>query len=149
MSIINHILIMKREEEKINKEISRNHAIVDEVSELALALEFTREVIEENLLFDYFIREEESNYLMIMCDKTNVDYKELSKMIQIESVRYLKEDVSAEDLFEMKWGDVANSLIRLHKKLILLKIEERYYNLYSMVLVRAKETADKILKGVC
>lgn len=148
MNMINHILVAKMEEEKISKEVARNYSIIDEISDLVMNIEFTREVIEENLMFDYFIREEEANYLMFMCDKTQVDYKELTKMIKMESIKYLREYISVEEISKTTWSDVANNLIRIHKKLILSKIEKKYQSLYSMVLVRAKKTTEKIIRGI-
>jgi len=144
------MIVVKKEKEKVNKEITRNNSIVDEVIDLKLVIENTREIIIDNLMFDYLIREEEIKSLIKVCLKADVNYEEVIEMIQIESVRFLllKEGIDREEIDKMTWDDVANSLIRVHKRLILSKIKKEFLEVYFMVLERAKKTTDKILEGI-
>lgn len=148
MSMINHRLVAEKEREQINQEITRNDAITDEVIELSLGLENSREIIIDNLMFDYLIRTDEVKSLIKICIEAEVSFAELIKMMQIESIRYLKEDVTSEELFKMSWDDVPKSLIRINKRLILSKVKERYPKVYYKILERAKLTADKIIRGI-
>lgn len=148
MSIINHMIVEKREKEKINKEIIRNFSISDEVVDISITLEQGREVIIDNLMFDYFIRVDEIDYLFDLCLKKKVDFDGVINMVRIEAVRSLRSDFERETILEMSWDDVANNIIRINKRLILSKIKEEYPDVYYPILKRAKETADKIIRGI-
>ena len=148
MSVINHMIVVKKEKEKISNEITRNDSISDEVINLALEMERSREVIVDNLMFDYLIREEEATTLMTICDKAKVNYDEISTMVQLESVDLLRKEIGTEPIYEMTWSDVANSLIRINKRLILLIVKKEYPDVYFKILGRAKDTADKIIGGI-
>lgn len=148
MSIINHMIATKREKERIGKEITRNVSIVDEVSNLAINIECTKEIIIDNLTFDYFIRLEEIGSLLEICLELNVDYNEVLDMVRTESIRLLRKEMSKEEISEMSWDDVGNSLIRINKRLILSKVNKEYPDVYHILSERAKVTADKIIGGV-
>ena len=148
MSVINHMIVAKKEKEKINKEITRNYAISDEVVDIGITLECSREVIIDNLMFDYFIRIDELESLVKDCLKAKVDYDELIRIVRTDSILYLREELGREAINEMSWDDVANNLIRIHKRLILSKIKKEYPDVYFPILNRAKETADKIIRGI-
>lgn len=148
MSVINHMIVAKKEKEKINKEITRNYAISDEVVDIGITLERSREVIIDNLMFDYFIRIDELESLVKDCLKAKVDYDELIRIVRTDSILYLREELGREAINEMSWDDVANNLIRIHKRLILSKIKKEYPDVYFPILNRAKETADKIIRGI-
>lgn len=148
MSVINHFIVEKKEKEKINKEITRNYAISDEVVDIGITLERSREVIIDNLMFDYFIRIDELESLVKDCLKAKVDYDELIRIVRTDSILYLREELGREAINEMSWDDVTNNLIRIHKRLILSKIKKEYPDVYFPILNRAKETADKIIRGI-
>lgn len=148
MSVINHFIVEKKEKEKINKEITRNYAISDEVIDIGIALERSREVITDNLMFDYLIRVDEIENLVRVCLKAKADCDELIRIVRTDSIVYLREEVGREAISEMSWDDVANNLIRIHKRLILSKIKKEYPDVYFPILNRAKETADKIIRGI-
>lgn len=148
MSVINHMIVAKKEKEKINKEITRNYAISDEVVDIGITLERSREVIIDNLMFDYLIRVDEIENLVRVCLKAKADYDELIKTVRTDSILYLREEIGKEAISEMSWDDVANNLIRIHKRLILSKIKKEYPDVYFPILNRAKETADKIIRGI-
>lgn len=148
MDIINHMILEKREKEKINKEITRNTSISDEVIDLAITIAETREKIIDNLMFDYFIRVDEIDTLVKHCLKVDVDFCKVIDLVRIESIRLLKIDVGRDKINEMSWDDVTNNLIRINKRLILSKIKEEYPDVYYPILNRAKETADKIIRGI-
>lgn len=148
MSVINSFIVEKKEKEKINKEITRNYAISDEVVDIGITLERSREVITDNLMFDYLIRVDEIENLVRVCLKAKADYDELIRIVRTDSIAYLREEVGREAISEMSWDDVANNLIRIHKRLILLKLKKEYPDVYFSILNRAKETADKIIRGI-
>lgn len=148
MSMINHMIVEKREKEKINKEIIRNVSISDEVTDLAIETQNTREVIIDNLMFDYLIRVDELDSLDTLCSKVKVNFTEVLNVVRVESIRLLMDDFSTTEIFAMSWDDVANNLIRINKRLILSKIKEEYPDVYYPILERAKETADKIIRGI-
>ena len=148
MSVINRFIVEKKEKEKINKEITRNYAISDEVVDIGITLERSREVITDNLMFDYLIRVDEIENLVRVCLKAKADYDELIRIVRTDSIAYLREEVGREAISEMSWDDVANNLIRIHKRLILLKLKKEYPDVYFSILNRAKETADKIIRGI-
>lgn len=148
MSVINHFITQKKEKEKINKEITRNYAISNEVVDVGITLECSREIIIDNLMFDYLIRVDEIENLVRVCSKAKVDYVELIKIVRIDSIVYLEEEFSREATSKMSWDDVANNLIRIHKKLILSKIKKEYPDVYFPILNRAKETTDRIIRGI-
>ena len=52
MCIINYSLLQRKEREQINKEITRNESISDEVVSLGMEIELVKEVIIDNLMFD-------------------------------------------------------------------------------------------------
>lgn len=148
MSVINHFIVERKEKEKINKEITRNYAISDEVIDIGITLERSREVIIDNLMFDYLIRVDEIENLIKVCLKVKADYDELIRIVRTDSIIYLREEIDREAISEMSWDDVANNLIRFHKRLILLKLKKEYPDVYFPILNRAKETADKIIRGI-
>lgn len=148
MSVINHFIVERKEKEKINKEITRNYAISDEVIDIGITLERSREVIIDNLMFDYLIRVDEIENLIKVCLKVKADYDELIRIVRTDSIIYLREEIDREAISEMSWDDVANNLIRFHKILILSKIKKEYPDVYFPILNRAKETADKIIRGI-
>lgn len=148
MSVINNFIIKKKEKEKINKEITRNYAISDEVVDVGIALECSREIIIDNLMFDYLIRVDEVENLVRVCSKVKVDYVELIRIVTTDSIVYLEEEFSREETSKMSWDDVANNLIRIHKRLILSKIKKEYPDVYFFILNRAKETTDRIIRGI-
>lgn len=148
MSMLNYMFTEKKEKQKINTEIIRNYSIVDEVTDLALNIVNTREVIVDNLMFDYLILEEESRGLMTLCEKVKVDYNEVDLEIKTRAIKLLRKDVENEKIARMTWNDVSNNLIRINKRLILSKIKKEYPDVYFPILNRAKETADKIIRGI-
>lgn len=148
MSMINHMIIEKKEKQKINTEITRNYSIVDEITDLALSIANTREIIIDNLMFDYLILPEESRGLISLCEKVKVDYNELDLEVKTRTIKLLRKDVKNEKITRMTWNDVSNNLIRINKRLILSKIKKEYPDVYFPILNRAKETADKIIRGI-
>lgn len=148
MTMINHMIATKKEKERIGKEISRNFAIIDEITELAINIECTKEIIIDNLIFDYFIRIEEISSIVEMCIELNVSYNEVIDFVRSESLKFLRKEISKEEICEMGWDEVANSLIRINKRLILSKMEKEYPEVYYALSERAKVTADKIVGGV-
>ena len=148
MRVTNHFIVERKGKEKINKEITRNYAISDEVVDIGITLERSREVITDNLMFDYLIRVDEIENLVRVCLKAKADYDELIRIVRTDSIAYLREEVGREAISEMSWDDVANNLIRIHKRLILLKLKKEYPDVYFPILNRAKETADKIIRGI-
>lgn len=148
MSIINHMIIEKQKKEKINKEIMRNVSILDEVTDLALNIANSREIIIDNLMFDYLILTEESKGLMVLCENKKVNYNELNVDVGAEVAELLGRDFDYLEVSKMSRNDTSNSLIRTNKRLILSKIKKKYPDVYYYILNRAKETADKIIKGI-
>ncbi len=148
MSIINHMIIEKQKKEKINKEIMRNVSILDEVTDLALNIANSREIIIDNLMFDYLILTEESKGLMVLCENKKVNYNELNVDVGAEVAELLGRDFDYLEVSKMSRNDTSNSLIRINKRLILSKIKKKYPDVYYYILNRAKETADKIIKGI-
>ena len=148
MSIINHMIIEKQKKEKINKEIMRNVSILDEVTDLALNIANSREIIIDNLMFDYLILTEESKGLMVLCENKKVNYNELNVDVGAEVAELLGRDFDYLEVSKMSRNDTSNSLIRINKILILSKIKKKYPDVYYYILNRAKETADKIIKGI-
>ena len=148
MRVTNHFIVERKGKEKINKEITRNYAISDEVVDIGITLERSREVIIDNLMFDYLIRVDEIENLIKVCLKVKADYDELIRIVRTDSIVYLREEIDREAISEMSWYDVANNLIRIHKRLILLKLKKEYPDVYFPILNRAKETADKIIRGI-
>ena len=148
MRVTNHFIVERKGKEKINKEITRNYAISDEVVDIGITLERSREVIIDNLMFDYLIRVDEIENLIKVCLKVKADYDELIRIVRTDSIVYLREEIDREAISEMSWDDVANNLIRIHKRLILLKLKKEYPDVYFPILNRAKETADKIIRGI-
>ena len=148
MSIINHIIIEKRETEKINTEIMRNVSILDEVTDLALNITNTREIIIDNLMFDYLILIEEYKEMMVLCEKVGVNYNELQLEVKIRATKFIRKSLKDKVIHNMTWDDISNNLIRIDKRLILSKIKKKYPDVYYYILNRAKETADKIIRGI-
>ena len=148
MSMINHMIVEKKEKEKINKEIYRNISVADEVTNLVLTIKESREIIVDNLMFDYIIRVDEFEYFANNCFKAKVDFETVINMVRTEAVRLLRKDFCREEIYEMSWDDVANNLIRINKRLILSKIKEEYPDVYCSILRRANETTDKIIKEI-
>lgn len=147
MSIINYMLVMKKEQQKVKDEVFRNNSITEEVVGLVLEIDRVKEIIIDNLIFDYLIREEEANTLFEMCTGLDVDYKSITRLVQIESIGLLREDFKTEEIAEMTWGDVANNLIRIHKRLILLQIMKEYPDIYDKLSARAEATVNKVVMG--
>ena len=96
MSVINHFIVERKGKEKINKEITRNYAISDEVVDIGITLERSREVIIDNLMFDYLIRVDEIENLIKVCLKVKADYDELIRIVRTDSIVYLREEIDRE-----------------------------------------------------
>lgn len=126
----------------------RNVSILDEVTDLALNIANSREIIIDNLMFDYLILTEESKGLMVLCENKKVNYNELNVDVGAEVAELLGRDFDYLEVSKMSRNDTSNSLIRTNKRLILSKIKKKYPDVYYYILNRAKETADKIIKGI-
>lgn len=148
MSIINHMIVIESEKKKINNEIDRNEFIADEIANISFELERSKEVIIDNLMFDYLIRDEEVGSLAEICEKVDADAVLVSTLVRVKAVTYLYLDLDFEEIAKMDWNKVANTLIRINKRLILLEVKKKFEQVYCEVEKRAKLTADKLIGGI-
>lgn len=148
MSIINHMIVIEREKKKVSNEVNRNEFIVDEIANISLELEHTKEAIVDSLMFDYLIRDEEVSYLVEVCEKVNVDAVLVSMFVKAKAVAFLCLDLDFEEIKKMDWNKVANTLTRINKIGILLEVKKEFKQVYCEVEKRAKLTADKLIGGI-
>lgn len=146
MNIIETFLLEKEEKKIITKEIVRNESISDEVISLSIDIENFREILCENLMFDYISLAEEAKNLNNICRELNIDFSEvhLTFITSVESI--LKQEEKMCDGLRLTYQELLS--IRVNKRLILSNMEANYPSLFAAIKERANHTIDLILKGL-
>lgn len=158
MSIINYSLLMKKKRTRLQNEINRNESIMDEVVSLGLEIERFKDILFDNLMFDYLTLDEEEDYINKMCN--SLYSIEESKDRRYEIREFIREQLISMNIKEFEIGcsflsfnpsnieGMASGMIRINKRLILSKVESEYPEVYECLRNRAAETIYCILGGI-
>lgn len=123
---------------KLNSEITRNVNVMDEVISLAMEVENVKEIIIDNLMFDYLIfdsNEEVKNY----AEGLILDYYLKEQELNNREVEI--------DLISLE--DIIKTTLRIHKRLILSNIKAKYPDIYDYIKARAIRATNEIVGGIC
>ena len=148
MCIINYSLLQGKEREQINKEITRNESISDEVVSLGMEIELVKEVIIDNLMFDYLTLDDEIVKLYSLTKEFAIHFAGLRNDIYHWMKVKMDEELTEDEIEDMDLEEMAKSLIRINKRLILSRVEAEYPDIYSTIKDRANKTTNKIIGGL-
>lgn len=147
MTTVNCSIEFNDKSNSIKREVDRNVSIADELESLKIDIENIKNIIMDNLMFDYITLREEQNYIESLCFLYGYDRDMFFFNLTLELERALiskgyDPDIVCDSSIKKK-GEMTD---REDKRLILFNISRLFPKVIKDVLARATTTTNEILE---